>query len=145
MLGHCCPSQGCISVFEDKGRENCLTKRRKFQLLCTCYPRSPVTGLSGAQYIPNTCWNKQHTRLSSDEYSIWSCLLSEPDEFTQLFFFFSYSNAKTKSQGRHVDSWHSEADNGFKNQGICCFHSYSVFYSPSLSLTVMIFWWLIIT
>lgn len=86
VLGHCCPSQGCISVFEDKGRENCLTKRRKFQLLCTCYPRSPVTGLSGIQYIPNTCWNKQHTRLSSDEYSIRSCLLSEPDEFTQLFF-----------------------------------------------------------
>lgn len=66
VLGHCCPSQGCryaltLSVFEGKEKENCLTKGSKFQLLCTCYPRSPVTGLSGAKYIPNACWNKQHT------------------------------------------------------------------------------------
>lgn len=94
--------QICVnSVFEDKEKENCLTKGTKFQFLCACCPRSPVTGLSGAKYIPNTCWNKQHTWVSSDEYSIQSCLLSEPDKFTHYFiiFFFSYSNAKTRSQG----------------------------------------------
>lgn len=81
--------------------------------------------------------------LMNTQYGAVCCLSRM--SLHNFFFFFSYSNAKTKSQGRHVDSWHSEADNGFKNQGICCFHSYSVFYSPSLSLTVMIFWWLIIT
>ena len=132
--------QTCVnSVFEDKEKENCLTKGQKFQFLCTCYPRSPVTALSGAKYILNACWNKQHTWVSPGEYSMQSCLLCEPDEFTHNFFF-SCSNAETRSQGRLVDLWHSVADTEFKNQRIRCFHSYSDFCRHSLYLADILFW-----
>lgn len=143
VLGHCCPSQGCrhaltLSVSEDKEKENYLTKGGKFQFLCACYPHSPVTGLSGAKYIPNTCWNKQHTRVFSDEYSIQSCLLSEPDEFTHYFFW----AIEMQRPGVRDVMWICDIQWQTLNLKTkeCCFHSHSDFCSHSLSLADIIFW-----
>lgn len=140
VLGRCCPSQGYRPVLEDKEKQNCLTKGKKFHFPCACFPRSAVTGLSGTKYIPNTCWNKQHTRLSSDGCSIRSCRSWMSLHF--IYLFFGYSNAKPKSQGRHGDLWHS-GRHWIKKKPhpkMCCFHSQSDSCSLSLPLADLIFW-----
>lgn len=111
VLGHCCPSQGHRAGLADKEKQNCWTRGKKFHFPRACFPRSPVTALSGTKYIPNTCWNKQHTQLSSDGCSIRSCRSWMSSHFHYLFF--GSSNAKTKSQGHHGDWWHAVADTEF--------------------------------
>lgn len=105
VLGRCCPSQGHRPVLEDKEKRNCWTRGEKFHFPCTCFPLSPVTGSSGTKYIPNTRWNKQPTGLSSDGCSIRSC-----QGLHFIYLYFGRSNAKSKSQGRRGDVWHSVAD-----------------------------------